>query len=70
MPKMNGIDSIQAIRKKRPQVPIIVITSFQDQFTEPLARLNVQEVLIKPVMITQLVRSVRKVVESGPSGPA
>ena len=62
MPHMNGIESIQEIRKKSPELPIIVITSFHDQFTEMLEDLNVKCVLIKPVMITQLVQSVQEVI--------
>jgi len=64
MPNMNGIDSIRAIRKKHSDMPIIVISSFHDQFTAVLAELNVQCVLIKPVMITQLVRSVQEVIQA------
>ena len=64
MPNMNGIESIRAIRKKHADMPIIVISSFHDQFTKVLAELNVQCVLIKPVMITQLVRSVREVIQA------
>lgn len=64
MPNMNGIDSIRAIRKKHPQLPIIIISSFHDQFAEALSELKVQCILIKPVMITQLVRSVRDVIQA------
>jgi DNA-binding NtrC family response regulator len=63
MPNMNGIDSIRAIRKRHPQLPIIIISSFHDQFAEALTELRVQCILIKPVMITQLVRSVRDLIE-------
>lgn len=64
MPKMNGIDSIREIRKKRPDAPIIIITSFHNQFTDVLDEINVQCVLIKPVMITQLVQSVQEVIRA------
>lgn len=65
MPNMNGIESIRAIRKKHPDMPIIVISSFHDQFADVLAKLNVQCILIKPVMITQMIQSVQEVIQAG-----
>ncbi|MSS71215.1 MAG: response regulator [Candidatus Latescibacteria bacterium] len=69
MPNMNGIDSIRAIRKKHPQLPIIISSSFHDQFSEALTELKVQCILVKPVMITQLVRSVRDVIQASEKKP-
>ena len=64
MPRMNGIEMIHAIRQINPDIAIIVLSAHNETsfFTQTIEA-GVDGYLIKPLNVTQLIRSIGKVVE-------
>jgi len=64
MPKMNGLEMIEKIRKVDSIVPIIVTTAFNEaDYLLRAIRLHVDEYQIKPLNMKSLMRSLEKVTE-------
>jgi two-component system chemotaxis response regulator CheY len=65
MPKVNGIDCIQYLRKEAPGIPIVVVTGFPDtEMATQLLKDGVKDYLVKPVDKEKLVSVVKKQVAS------
>ena len=67
MPKVNGVECIQYIRKEAPGIPIVVITGFPDsEMATELLKMGVKDYLVKPVDKDKLIAVVQKqVAEKG-----
>ena len=64
MPRMNGIEMIHAIRQINPDIAIIVLSAHNEtSFLTQTIEAGVDGYLIKPLNVTQLIRSIGKVVE-------
>jgi two-component system, chemotaxis family, chemotaxis protein CheY len=64
MPKINGVDTIDYIRKAFPSTPVIVLTGFPDvQLAVDLMKKGVKDYLVKPVSKDQLVAAVQKAIK-------
>ena len=60
MPRMDGLDLLQQVRRMRPSVPVILITAQLDDRSYALAReLGAARYLLKPVTMEQLARAVQ-----------
>jgi len=59
MPRMNGRDTIAAMRQLRPELPIIVLTGYFDQAHETQLQ-GVAKILVKPLSLHVLEAEVRK----------
>jgi len=65
MPKVNGVDCIQYLRKEAPGIPIVVVTGFPDtEMATQLLKNGVKDYLVKPVDKEKLVSVVKKQVAS------
>ena len=67
MPRMNGNQAATIIREMYPDLPIIILTGYFDQFQPPLPK-NVAKILVKPLSLLVLEREVRKAIGLEPSG--
>jgi CheY-like chemotaxis protein len=60
MPRLNGLDLLQQVRRLRPNVPVVLITAQLDERAYELAReLGAARYLLKPVTMEQLARAVQ-----------
>ena len=64
MPKLTGMDLADAVRRLRPQMPIILCTGFSEKVTGREIEIRALELLMKPFNIKQLAGLVRKVLDS------
>lgn len=72
MPRMDGIGVLQAIRDGYPDIRTLVITGQADRYQKDLDRLKPEKVLVKPVSLEELTRSVEALLAGGkpaPGGP-
>jgi len=61
MPKVNGIECIQYLRKEAPGIPIVVVTGFNDpELMQGLLKIGVKDYLVKPVKKDMLISVVNK----------
>lgn len=69
MPRLDGFEVLRALRKADNDVPVVVMTGHfpADVVSSRIEEFGVAEVLMKPVMITDLLNAVRRVV--GPDQP-
>jgi CheY-like chemotaxis protein len=68
MPRMNGLELIEAVRQRYPQVKIILMTAYPSPQVDDLAdRLVVDNCLIKPFSIWDLRDIVRQLLASSAS---
>ncbi len=61
MPRMNGRDTIAAMQRLRPELPIIVLTGYFDKSLDQSLQ-GVAKVLVKPLSLHVLEAEVRKVI--------
>ncbi|HXN32288.1 MAG TPA: response regulator [Polyangiaceae bacterium] len=60
MPRMNGLDLLEQVRRLRPNVPVVLITAQLDEQAYEQARgLGAARYLLKPVTMDQLARAVQ-----------
>ncbi|WP_163340261.1 PAS domain S-box protein [Desulfopila sp. IMCC35008] len=65
MPKLTGMEIINSIRKKRPELPVILCTGYSEKISENEARyLGVDEYLEKPFPMTVLLKAIRNILDS------
>ena len=61
MPKVNGVECIQYLRKEAPGIPIVVVTGFPDtEIATALLKSGVKDYLVKPVDKEKLIAVVQK----------
>ena len=72
MPRMDGYQLTEAVRRQDPDVTIVWLTGYRDPSRSPMeARLGVYRVVDKPLTVAQirsLVREAVEVAESRPNG--
>ena len=66
MPKVNGVECIDYLRKEAPGIPIVVITAFPDtELATNLMKKGIKDYLVKPVNKEKLVETVDKWLAAG-----
>jgi two-component system chemotaxis response regulator CheY len=66
MPKVNGIECIDFLRKEAPGIPIVVVTGYPDtEMATNLMKKGVKDYLVKPVEKDKLLGTVNKLVAAG-----
>lgn len=64
MPKMTGVELAQKIIKIRPDVPIVLCSGFNETIDEEKAKsIGFREFIMKPVVMSKLADTVRKVLD-------
>jgi PAS domain S-box-containing protein len=64
MPKMTGVELAQKLMAIRPDIPIIVSTGYMEETTrEKVMALGVREYLMKPINMSEIAQTVRKVLD-------
>jgi CheY-like chemotaxis protein len=68
MPKVDGIECIDYLRREAPSIPIVVVTAYPDtDLAVDLMKKGVKDYLVKPVDKEKLVSTVKKLVAAGRS---
>lgn len=66
MPKVNGIECIDFLKKEAPRIPIVVVTGYPDaEIAASLMQKGVKEYLVKPVEKDKLLNTVNRMVAEG-----
>ena len=61
MPELTGDELVKRIRKIRPDIPVILVTGFNEEMTpKKAARLGIQKLEIKPVVMKDMARFIRE----------
>ena len=69
MPNMTGDKLAAALMDIRPDIPVILCTGFSEQITQEKAqKLGIRKYVLKPMVMNKLARTVRGVLDGGPSG--
>jgi len=64
MPKLNGLSMIKAIRKSNTEIPIIIVSAYDETnyFTDAI-KMGIEGYLLKPFAIEELIAVIQKVTE-------
>ncbi|MDA8126293.1 MAG: PAS domain S-box protein [Deltaproteobacteria bacterium] len=66
MPNLTGIELAQEVMRCRPEVPVILCTGFSEDLTPEKAKFfNLRELLMKPLLISQLATAIRRHLDAG-----
>lgn len=66
MPKVNGIECIEFLKREAPGIPVIVVTGYPDtEMATSLMKKGVKDYLVKPVEKEKLLATVKKMVSAG-----
>ena len=66
MPKVNGIECIDFLKREAPGIPVVVVTGYPDtEMATSLLKNGVKDYLVKPVEKDKLLQTVKKVVTAG-----
>lgn len=66
MPKINGIEAIDYLKKNAPGIPIVVITGYPDtELAVDLMKKGVKDYLVKPVEKEKLLKVVDNAIATG-----
>jgi len=69
MPNMVGDKLAEELMRIRPDIPIILCTGFSEYITKEKAQsIGIRELLLKPIVMTDLARVVRQVVDQSKGG--
>ncbi len=64
MPNLGGPELAEAVHKKRPELPVIVCTGFNDPLTESeIHELGIQALILKPVLKSKLAVTIRRLLD-------
>lgn len=64
MPRMNGLELIQHIRRRRPELPVIILSGYDDfEYAKEAIHLNVSQYILKPAVYTEIYDAIKQVVE-------
>jgi CheY-like chemotaxis protein len=64
MPNMLGTELIEAARKYRPDLKVIIITGYRDSIPEKtVCRLGVSDIIIKPLILSEFSNLIREVLD-------
>ena len=65
MPNMTGANLARKMMSIRPDIPIILCTGYSQQITKEQAKkIGIREFLLKPIVIDELARTIRNVLDS------
>ena len=65
MPQMTGLDLADKLHETTTALPVIIMTGFGDSLTKPtLKRYGIKQVISKPVVVKELARAVRHVLDN------
>ncbi len=66
MPKVNGVECVDFLKKEAPGVPVVMVTGYPDtEMAVSLLNKGVKDYLVKPVGKEKLLGVVDKVVAAG-----
>ena len=66
MPKVNGVQCIDYLRKEAPGIPVVVVTGYPDtEMAITLMKKGVKAYLVKPVAKDKLIGTVNKLISVG-----
>ena len=66
MPKVNGLECIDYLRREAPSIPIVVVTGYPDtELATGLLQKGVKDYLVKPVEKEKLINTVNRLVAAG-----
>ena len=66
MPKVNGVETIEFLKKEAPGIPIVVITGYPDtELATGLLKKGVKDYLVKPVEKEKLLAVVEEQISAG-----
>lgn len=66
MPKVNGIECIEFLRREAPGIPVVVVTGYPDtEMATNLMKMGIKDYLVKPVEKKKLLETVERVVAAG-----
>ena len=66
MPKMTGLHLTREVRNIRPDIPIIIISGYNEKITpENIQKLGISEYVVKPFTIHRLGTTIRRVLDGG-----
>ncbi len=66
MPKVDGVECIDYLKRNAPGIPIVVITAFPDaELAASLLKKGVKDYLVKPVDKAKLIGVVDKLIAAG-----
>jgi two-component system chemotaxis response regulator CheY len=66
MPKVNGIECIEFLRREAPGIPVVVVTGYPDtEMAANLMKMGVKDYLVKPVERQKLLETVERIVAAG-----
>jgi CheY-like chemotaxis protein len=64
MAGMDGLSVLDAIKKERPHLPVVMVTQSQDDaLVDDALRRQVDDFLVKPVQAVQVARTLRRIIE-------
>jgi two-component system chemotaxis response regulator CheY len=66
MPKVNGVEAIEFLKKEAPGIPVVVITGYPDtELATGLLKKGVKDYLVKPVEKSKLMAVVEEQIAAG-----
>lgn len=66
MPKVNGVECIDYLKKNAPGIPVVVVTAFPDaELATSLLKKGIKDYLVKPVSKEKLVSTVETIIAAG-----
>jgi PAS domain S-box-containing protein len=66
MPHMTGLELAEDLKTLRPELPVILITSFSESLSlERAAKVGIREYIMKPLSISELTNAIRRVLSKG-----
>jgi len=69
MPQMTGFNLAAELREIRPDIPIILCTGFSDtNVMKSIKAMGINEVIMKPVLLDDLARTIREVLDANNQG--
>lgn len=64
MPEMSGIDLIRIVKKNNLKIPIVVMTGAESYIVNEVQKLDVQQIVIKPITPTKIEDAIKYVFEN------
>ena len=66
MPKVNGVECVDFLRKEAPGIPVVIVTGYPDtEMATAFLKKGVKDYLVKPVEKEKLLSVVDKIVSAG-----
>jgi two-component system chemotaxis response regulator CheY len=66
MPKVNGIECIDFLKKEAPGIPVVVVTGYPDtEMAANLMKKGIRDYLVKPVEKEKLLGTVKEIIAKG-----